>query len=220
MVEVIPVLDIRGGQAVSGRSGKREEYAPLQTVFAESSNPVIIAKNIPFKRLYVADLDGVVEGVPGIATLRRLAGLKEIMIDPGVRMPGDLDLFDEVDSGIVLGTETVKGPEVIREALRRFGERVRVSIDIKEGRVLSGFLPGDPLESYEALQELGLSRVIFLNISAVGTEEADFSFIKDLNKAGEILLGGGITCEDLPVIEESGVNGVLVGTALHKGRWM
>ncbi len=219
MVEVIPVLDIRGGVAVSGRSGNREEYTPLQTVFAWSTDPVEIAKNLPFKRLYVADLDGVVEGNPDITTLRRLAELKEVMIDPGVRVPSDLDLFDNLDCGIVLGTETIKGPEVIREALKRFGGRVLVSIDIKEGRVLSGFLPGDPVESFEVLAGLGVSRFIFLNISAVGTQSADLSFIKDLNKAGEIILGGGITREDLPTVEESGVDGVLVGTALHKGLW-
>jgi uncharacterized protein related to proFAR isomerase len=51
----------------------------------------------------------------------------------------------------------------------------------------------------------------------VGTGKSDFSFIKDLNKTGEILLGGGITQKDISAMEKLDVEGVLVGTALHNG---
>ena len=219
-MEVVPVLDIRGGVAVCGVSGRREEYRPLKSVFSETSDPAKIATALPFEQLYVADLDGIVEHRPDIKTLRALAGIKKTMIDLGVRVSEDLAIFDEFNCEIILGTETVKDRMVVSEALNRFGNQVIVSIDIKGGRVLSEFLPSNPLEAYHALVDLGVRRSIFLNISSVGTERSDFSFIKDLNKTGEILLGGGITKKDLTRLEASIVDGVLVGTALHKGLWM
>ncbi|RMF91374.1 MAG: hypothetical protein D6733_01295 [Methanobacteriota archaeon] len=217
MIEVIPVLDIRGGVAVSGRSGNREAYAPLQSVFSDTPDPVEIAGNLPFRRLYVADLDGIVEGRPDLKTLTLLTALKRTMIDLGVRGSEDLDIFGDLDCDIVLGTETVKDREVIVEALERYGARVIVSIDIKDGQVLSGSLPSEPGAAYDSLAEAGVKRFILLNISAVGTMKPDLTFIKDLNKTGEILLGGGITERDLGMLDVLGVDGALIGTALHKG---
>ncbi|MFQ5800449.1 MAG: HisA/HisF-related TIM barrel protein, partial [Candidatus Hydrothermarchaeales archaeon] len=112
---------------------------------------------------------------------------------------------------------TVEDPAVLAKALERFGERVIVSIDIKGGSVLSDFLPPSPSDAYRALGDMSAKKVIFLDISAVGTLKADFSFIKDLNKTGEILVGGGIMGKDLTEMERIKVDGVLVGTALHKG---
>ena len=60
MIKKIPVLDLKDGQAVSGKSGLRDTYQPLQTVFAPSSNPVEIAQGLKLNgadELYIADLD-------------------------------------------------------------------------------------------------------------------------------------------------------------------
>jgi phosphoribosylformimino-5-aminoimidazole carboxamide ribotide isomerase len=220
MVEVIPVLDIRGGISVCGKSGLRESYSPLNSIFSSDADPIVIAKSLPFDRLYVADLDGIEQENPDVKTLKLISESRRVMIDLGVKKIGDLTVFHELNSDIILGTETIENANVIHEALRLFGDRVLVSIDVKEGRVLSRFLSVDPKEAYYFLVENGVKRIIFLNISAVGTEKSDFDFINNLNKTGEILLGGGITKKDLEYMERIKVDGVLVGTALHKGLWM
>ena len=46
MIKKVPVLDLKNGQAVSGKSGLRDTYQPLQTVFAPSSNPIEIAQGV------------------------------------------------------------------------------------------------------------------------------------------------------------------------------
>ncbi len=218
MVEIIPVLDIRGGVAVAGKSGNREEYRPLETVFAGGSDPAAIASALPYPRLYVADLDGIVTGRPDIGTLKSLSQLKDLMVDLGVRDAYDLQLFSDLSCDIVLGTETVSEMRVITEAIRRFGVgRIIVSLDIKMGAVLSDFLQHHPQNAYDMLSAVGVRRVIFLDISMVGTGKSDYRFIKNLNKAGEIILGGGITAEDFGWLKRAPVDGVLVGTALHRG---
>jgi len=216
MVEIIPVLDIRGGVAVSGRSGRREEYRPLRTVFHSEPNPVEIARRLPFERLYVADLDGIERGRPDLETLSRLSRLRRVLIDLGVRVEEDLEWYEALDCDVVLGTETLATPAVLSKAVERLGERLVVSIDLKDDRVVSPFLPGQPLEAYRCVVGAGVRHVLFLNISAVGTGKASFPFIKDLNKTSKILLGGGIAEEDIQSLS-CFADALLIGTALHRG---
>jgi phosphoribosylformimino-5-aminoimidazole carboxamide ribotide isomerase len=219
MVEVIPVVDIRNGTAVSGKSGDRENYQPLQSIYSNDSDPIKIAENLPFKHLYIADLDGIVYQRPDLKILKKLSNIKSTMIDLGVRESEDLNFFKDLNSDIVLGTETLREPGTISKAIELFDNRVIVSVDIKNGEVLSPFLSVKSLEAYNIVIELGVKKVLFLNISAVGTKNSDFSFLKDINKSCEIILGGGIIKKDFEAMEKIKVDGVLVGTALHKGLW-
>ena len=60
MLEIIPVIDLMNSVAVSGKSGNRSTYTPLQTIYASSSDPMEIAtslKRANAKEMYIADLD-------------------------------------------------------------------------------------------------------------------------------------------------------------------
>lgn len=60
MLEVIPVLDLMNSMAVSGKSGNRDTYTPLNSIFASNSDPISIVNNLKFngaKQIYIADLD-------------------------------------------------------------------------------------------------------------------------------------------------------------------
>ena len=60
MIKKIPVIDLKQHQAVSGKSGMRDTYTPLNTVFAPSANPVEIAQGLKLNgadEMYIADLD-------------------------------------------------------------------------------------------------------------------------------------------------------------------
>jgi phosphoribosylformimino-5-aminoimidazole carboxamide ribotide isomerase len=221
-MEIIPVQDIMGGKAVSGRSGNRTEYRPLGTIFTDSSDPVDIAWSMPYPRLYVADLDGIMKGAPDLHRLQKLAGIKALMVDMGIKGVDDISWFKGLDAEIVLGTETLEGPKVLERAMDEFGERVIVSIDIKEGHVLSRFLPPEPFAALDHLTQLGAKRFIFLDMTSVGT--LGFGSLEPLLEYAnskypeiEMIVGGGIKKEDLEKLEKMGVDGALVGTALHKG---
>ncbi len=213
-MEIIPVLDIRGGRAVAGKGGRREEYRDLETVFYPSPDPLEIARRMPYERLYVADLDGVVHGKPDIPLLEELAGVKKLMVDVGVRTPLDLERISRLDAEIILGTETM-GEALLAELE---GDEI-VSLDMKQEAVISSFLPTPPLEALEVLKGHGASRFILLEIGAVGTlSGTSFGYLRGLDKRGlEIYVGGGIRGEDIEYLEKLGVDGTLVGTALHRG---
>ncbi len=214
-MEIIPVLDIMGGRAVAGKSGKRDEYTELETVFASSSDPVEIAKNLPFKRLYVADLNGIMNGTPDIKTLEKLARIKRLMVDIGIKESEDIRKIQNIDVDIIIGTETLKDVDTVKKVKNPI-----VSIDIKDGKVMSRFLPKNPIEAFKALEKEGVARFIILNVSAVGTMKGADSGLDKILKIKEnskIIVGGGLGKEDLEKLKIKGVSGALVGTALHRG---
>lgn len=209
------MIDMMGGIAVSGKSGRREEYTSLKTVFADSSIPLEIAENLPYKRLYVADLDGIMKGAPDIKTLEELCKIKHIMIDVGIKNIDDYNRISHLDADIIIGSETLQDLETL-ETIKKEAEVV-FSIDIKDGELMSPFLPGDPHESFNILKNQ-VKKFIVLNISSVGTLSGDFSFLeKFILPDVEIYYGGGMKKEDIEKLKKMGVSGVLVGTALHKG---
>jgi phosphoribosylformimino-5-aminoimidazole carboxamide ribotide isomerase len=218
-MEIIPVLDIMHGKAVSGKSGKRKKYQELKTVFASSSDPLEIAGELPYERLYVADLDGIMKGKPNLELLKKLGKIKKLLADAGIRNYSDIERISRLNAEIIIGTETLQNLETLRKALKKFGKRILVSIDIKNKKVLSQILPSSPAEGFEILRKFGAGRFIFLDISSVGTLGGfKFDFIKKIKFCDEeIFVGGGIKKGDLKKLEKIGVNGVLVGTALHRG---
>ena len=68
MMQLIPVIDLKGGLVVAARRGDRRHYAPLQTPLCPSAAPVAVAAALlglyPFTTLYIADLDAI-GGGPG-----------------------------------------------------------------------------------------------------------------------------------------------------------
>ena len=62
-MEIIPVIDLKGGLVVHARMGRRELYRPIRTPLARTSHPVDVVGGImsiyPFATLYIADLDAI-----------------------------------------------------------------------------------------------------------------------------------------------------------------
>ncbi len=220
-MDVIPVMDIRGGIAVAGQRGEREKYRPLETVYSNTSDPLAIADALPYERLYVADLDGIVDRRPDYPLLWELSLKKKTMIDAGVVSFKEVNQLAHICGDLILGTETVNGLRVIKRSIDIYQERIIVSLDIKDGRVLTKFLPKTPFEALEVLEKEGVNKVIILDISSVGTlGGCSYEIIEPLVEGFpsiEFTVGGGIKKEDIGKMEKIGVKAVLVGTALHRG---
>jgi phosphoribosylformimino-5-aminoimidazole carboxamide ribotide isomerase len=220
-MDLIPVLDIRGSTAVAGQRGDRENYRPLRTVYSDTSDPLAIADALPFERLYVADLDGIAGERPDYPLLGKLSKKKKTMIDVGVSSFKDVESLASIPCDIILGTETVNTIDVVERSVAVYRDRVIVSVDIKDGVVLTKFLPDHPFKAVEALEERGVERIILLDISSVGTLRGGryetLEPIVESFPSMELMVGGGITADDIAKMEKIGIEAVLVGTALHMG---
>ena len=84
---IIPVLDLKNGEAVSGKSGMRKTYTPLKTVFHNSSDPVAITqalKDEGYKRIYIADLDAINGSGSNLQIVGEINNILPVMLDSGV----------------------------------------------------------------------------------------------------------------------------------------
>jgi len=141
LTELIPVLDLMSGIAVSGKSGQRDTYKPLRTVYSGTPDPVDIAislKREGFKRIYVADLDAIEGRSSNLEIVRKINHVLPVMLDWGVK---DIESFafalDFADK-IIIATETLTSWADLGEIFHKFPkQRMMVSIDVKDGQILS-----------------------------------------------------------------------------------
>lgn len=221
---IIPVLDIKNGVAVSGKSGNRNEYMPLETVFNNSPDPLEISKSL-IKRgaseIYIADLDAIEGKDSNLDLVGKINQVLPVMLDCGA---SDMDsVFEALQFAdkVIVATETLRELEDLDEIFCRVNrERIIVSVDVLDNQILAKYMELNFNDLREYLHRLKPSTVILLDISSVGTEGGiNQQLINEF--AGldtDIILGGGITEKDLPKLPEIGVNNVLVGTALHHGK--
>jgi len=221
---IIPVLDIKNGIAVSGKSGNRETYQPLQTVFHRSSDPVEIAASLRragASEMYIADLDAIEKRGSNLDIVGEVNQILPVMLDCGA---SDLDSVTEAlkfAEKVIVATETLKRLEDLYEIFSRFdGEQIVISIDVLHNKVLSKHMDLDFSILRANLVNLQPSQIILLDISNVGTEGGvNWDLINEFSGLeSSFILGGGITGEDIDELDKRGVAEVLVGTALHNGQ--
>jgi phosphoribosylformimino-5-aminoimidazole carboxamide ribotide isomerase len=235
--EVIPVLDIRHGQAVHAVAGPRAEYQPLRSILHPTSDPTELGRSLRetlgLQSLYVADLDAIEGACPQLEIYRRLTGLlSQVWIDAGIRgakSAGPLFELERSKTTIVVGLETIGGPEELAAILARADEaRVVFSLDLDDGRprmaAPGAWSTADPVELSRRAIEQGVKRLLILDLSRIGTGRGTGT--KDLmtrvlsaHPAVDVFVGGGIsTMEEISGIRDAGSRGVLIGSALHDGR--
>ena len=154
----------------------------------------------------------------------------DLWIDAGVRDQDDLSrLVDLERTSVVVGLETVRGPEALQAILDRVhSERVVMSLDLFEGipRVSPGakWSSFDPEALCREMTGLGIRRMILLDLSRVGTGRGTgtgwlVALLRAESPWVEVTVGGGVAgVSELQEHRSAGASAVLVGSALHDGR--
>src|ERR1700727_831955 len=86
-MQIVPVIDLRGGAVVHARRGQRANYAPLQSPLVAGSEPVTVARALcaacRTRNLYVADLDAIAGGPVDESILLSLTAVADPWVDAG-----------------------------------------------------------------------------------------------------------------------------------------
>lgn len=223
MIKKIPVIDLKQHQAVSGKSGMRDTYTPLRTVFAPSSNPVEIAQGLKLNgadEMYIADLDLIESQGHNINDIRMVNTILPVMFDGGVKDAESFEFFLEFAYKVIVPTETLKSIEEMEMIFERFPkERIVVSVDVKNNELLCKNFDMTLKEFKEILKVLDPNEIILLDITGVGTEKGyneellnEFDEMKD-----KIIMAGGLNKNSIGELESLGIKKVLIGTSLHSG---
>ncbi|WP_407432890.1 HisA/HisF family protein [Methanobrevibacter sp.] len=223
MIKKIPVLDLKDGQAVSGKSGLRDTYQPLQTVFAPSSNPVEIAQGLKLNgadELYIADLDLIESNGHNINDIKLVNTIVPVILDAGVKNAESFSFFLDYAFKIIVPTETLESLDDLYEIFDKYPkERTVVSVDVKNNELFSKNLDLTLHEFKEVLADIGATQIILLDITGVGTNQG---YNKELLKEFEdmkdrLIIAGGLNKDSISELQELGIKKVLVGTSLHSG---
>lgn len=223
MIKKIPVIDLKQGQAVSGKSGMRDTYTPLQTVFAPSANPVEIAQGLKLNgadEMYIADLDLIESQGHNINDIKMVNTILPVLFDGGVKNCESFEFFLEYAYRVIVPTETLESIEEMKKIFDKFPkERIVVSVDVKNNELLAKNLDLNLAEFKEILKELDPNEIILLDITGVGTEKGyneellnEFEDLKD-----KLIIAGGLNKNSLSELESLGIKKVLIGTSLHSG---
>lgn len=223
---IYPAIDIKNGKCVRLTQGMKEE----ETIYFE--NPWQVAldwQNKGAKQLHLVDLDGAFDGISGnLEAVKKIIEKVEIpvQIGGGIRQLDTLSrLLDLGAWRCILGTKALEDPEMLKEAIKRFGDRVVVSVDAKDGKVaIEGWTKvgnQDALEFILRLEEMGLKTLVYTDIARDGMLKGpNIDALKRLLSvvSMEIIASGGVSSlEDLFDLKSIGANGAIVGKALYEG---
>lgn len=223
MIKKIPVIDLKQHQAVSGKSGMRDNYQPLRTVFAKSANPVEIAQGLKLNgatEMYIADLDLIESVGHNINDIKMVNTILPVIFDGGVKNCEGFEFFLNYAYKIIIPTETLESIDEMRKIFEKYSkERIVISVDVKNDELLAKHLNLNLSEFKEILKEFDPNDIILLDISSVGTERGynkklleEFGDLKE-----KLIISGGLNKDSLVELESLGIKKVLIGTSLHSG---
>ena len=225
-MEIIPAIDLREGKCVRLYQGDFER----ETAF--SDNPcggALRWQGEGAGRLHIVDLDGAATGrLSNRDCIERILRAVEIPIQLGGgirRMETIEEVLQLGVERVILGTAAIEEPAFVEEACLRFGERIVVSIDARDGYVSThGWREKTRVSAnglLERMAALGVKRFIYTDILRDGTlTEPNFDAIAELLGKTHlpIIASGGISSiEHLKRLSRLGVEGAIVGRALYSG---
>ena len=228
MIELIPAIDIIEGRCVRLTQG---DYAQKK----EYGDPLEIAKkfeNHGIRRLHLVDLDGAREQkVVNHRILEQIASRTALVIDAGGGLRSDEDLrivFESGASMVTGGSVAVKDRELFLGWLKQYGpERIILGADFRAGKVaVSGWHEETALDLKEFIADYrieGIVKVICTDIDKDGMLEGPaletYKTLKTDDSELYLVASGGISkMEDIELLDEAGIDGVIVGKAIYEGK--
>lgn len=223
---IYPAIDLYDKKAVRLYKG---DYNNM-TVY--SDNPCEIAADFyssGARHMHVVDLEGAKTGeTPNIDVIERLAAIPDMFIEVGGGIRNIEVAQRYVDAGvdrIILGTAALKDREFLKEAVKRFGDKVAVGVDIRDSYVaVHGWIEKSEVLAMDFLRELdtlGVKTVICTDISKDGAMMGtNLSLYRSLSeKFGmQIIASGGVSSiDDIKKLREMNIYGAIVGKAYYTG---
>ena len=222
---VLPAIDLKDGKVVrlyKGDFGTVHQVAPDP----ESAARDFLAAGAGW--VHMVDLDGARDGARKNAALVRAVarlGLK-VELGGGIRSLADLEaVFDLGVSRAVIGSAAVSDPDFVRAAVERYGDRIAVGIDARDGRVRTAGWEQDSglddLDFAKSMDAMGVKTIIFTDIDTDGTLTGPaFGRLEELRGAVScrLIASGGVSSnEDIRALRDMGLYGAICGKSLYQG---
>ncbi len=225
-MKIFPAIDLYGGKAVRLLRGNYNDM----TVYSDA--PWEVARDFVLAGatcIHLVDLEGARDGsTPALAVVRRIKTETGLFVEIG----GGIRTMDAVDAyfsvgvdRVILGTAAVSDEPFLKAALAKYGERIAVGVDVKDGRVaIKGWTETSDyttLDFCRKMQLLGVKNIISTDISKDGAMQGtNHALYRELSEtlSLDITASGGVsTIEDVRRLAALGIYGAIIGKAYYTG---
>lgn len=225
-MNIFPAIDLFQGKAVRLYKG---DYAQM-TVY--SDNPPEIARdflNKGAKFIHLVDLEGAKSGKPeNLETIKRIIETGDLFVEVGggIRSVDTIEAYLSIGvNRVILGTAAVTDPDFLKDVLERYGEKIAVGVDIKDGFVaIKGWTEKSQLTAedfFVQMEKLGVSTVICTDISKdgamQGTNRELYRLLSSKYSIRIIASGGVSSMEDIRQLRQMDLYGAIIGKAYYVG---
>ncbi|MGK0605004.1 1-(5-phosphoribosyl)-5-[(5-phosphoribosylamino)methylideneamino]imidazole-4-carboxamide isomerase [Enterococcus gilvus] len=224
-MKIFPAIDLLDEKVVrlyQGDYDQKEVFGDDPVAFAQSF------EKAGAKYLHLVDLDGAKAGKLhyfGIA--KKIVENTNLFVEVGGGIRDEETIEHCLSAGVdrvILGTVAQKDPVFTQAMLKKYGHKIAVGVDAKEGKVaVEGWLEKTETDAFDFCQQLvdwGAETIIFTEISRDGTGEGiNLPLYEKLNQLEiEIVASGGVaSLEDIKGLKKLGVSSAIVGKSLYNG---
>jgi len=227
---ILPAIDLKGGKVVRLLQGR----ADAVTVY--SDDPVAVARRWQYEGasyLHIVDLDGAFEGTPkNFDTVKQILAAIAIgaEVGGGLRTAEDIQrLLDAGAARCVVGTKACESPNAVRDLVERFGKRIAIGVDARDGFVaVKGWTEATKLRAIDFAKQLakaGVHCIIYTDISTDGMLTGpNLKAMAEMCDAVscKVIASGGVSSADdvraLRALGKKNLGGVIIGKALYDGK--
>jgi len=223
---ILPAIDLYDGKAVRLFKG---DYAQM-TVYSDC--PLQVARDFAAQgaeQIHMVDLQGARDGsTPNLPVVEKIAkdsGLA-VEIGGGIRSMETVDAYLSCGvNRVILGTAAITNPEFLKAAVDRYGSKIAVGADIRDGYIaIKGWLEQSQLTTeafFDQMQDIGVKTIICTDISRDGAMKGSnhqlYRALNDRYRLNLIASGGVSSLEDVRVLRQIGVWGAIIGKAYYTG---
>ena len=226
-MDIFPAIDISGGQVVRLRQGDYEQVTRYTISPLEAAQGF---RDQGANCLHVVDLDGAKAGeTANFATISSIAAGSGLFMEVGGGIRDEERIKRYLDAGagrVILGTAAVRRPDFLQDMIEKYGSRIAVGVDARDGKVaVSGWLDVTDLDSLAFCRKLagwGVKTVIYTDIATDGMLSGPNRQVYPLLTAIpglDVVASGGISSlEDVRYMKQAGCRAAIIGKALYSGK--
>lgn len=223
---LFPAIDLFEKKAVRLYKG---DYANM-TVYSE--DPVSVARDFESKgctHIHMVDLEGAKDGTtPNLSVVERVAKETSLFVEigGGIRSMETVEKYlDAGVSRVILGTAAVNDEAFLRAAVAKYGHKIAVGADVKDGYIaIKGWLEKSAvtLEDFlRNMEAIGVKNIICTDISKDGAMQGtNLALYRQLSEKFrlDITASGGVSSlQDIHLLREMELYGAIIGKAYYTG---
>lgn len=223
---LFPAIDIRNGKCVRLIQGDYDK----EIIYGDSPTEMALEwERQGAEYLHLIDLDGAKSGNSSnrlaIQAVARGVSIP-VQVGGGIRSMEIID--DHIENGVsrvIIGTAAISDKTFLKEAVTKYGDKIAVSIDARNGFVATdGWTETSDIQAIDLLKELeklGVKTVIYTDIFKDGMMQGpNFVELKAIDEATsiDVIASGGVsTTENIEKLRAMNLYGAIIGKALYDG---